>query len=129
MSRGGHNWKGGGTVDGARSLEVMKLARAGYLSVPRSGSWHWSYRDGTVASIQIKGGRQAVNLDYRVKASGGDWKLVHQRVPICWIGSAESGPGSSAMSTPRGCRRSKPDGRSLACAAIVRRDEINVLKK
>ena len=32
MSRGGHNWKGGGTVEGTRSLDVMKLARAGYLS-------------------------------------------------------------------------------------------------
>jgi hypothetical protein len=84
MSRGGHNWRGTGTVEGTRSLEVMKLARAGYLSDVRFGSWQWTHGDGTKASIQISGGRQAVTLDYRVKAGGEDWQTVHQRVPIRW---------------------------------------------
>ena len=47
MSRGGHNWKGGGTVEGSRSWHVMKLARAGYLAGSRTGGWQWTYRDGT----------------------------------------------------------------------------------
>jgi hypothetical protein len=29
---GVHNWKDGGTAEGTRSLDVMKLERAGYLS-------------------------------------------------------------------------------------------------
>jgi hypothetical protein len=84
MSRGGHNWKGGGTVEGARSLDVMKLARAGYLSGPRHGGWQWTYRDETRAVISITAGRDAVTLDYRVRSGGEDWQHVDQRVPIRW---------------------------------------------
>lgn len=84
MSRGGHNWKGGGTVEGSQPLDVMKLARAGYLSGSRIGGWQWSFRDGTTTSIGITGGRQAITLNYRNKASGQDWQTVQQHVPIRW---------------------------------------------
>jgi hypothetical protein len=84
MSRGGHNWKGGGTVEGARSLDVMKLARAGYLSGPQHGGWQWTYRDETRVVISIMGGRDVVTLDYRVRSGDGDWQSVDQRVPIRW---------------------------------------------
>ena len=84
MSRGGHNWKGGGTVEGSRSLNVMKLARAGHLSDGSSGSWRWTYGDGTTASIQITGARDAVTLDYRIRSQREDWQSVRQRVPIRW---------------------------------------------
>src|ERR1700760_3491864 len=81
MSRGGHNWKGGGTVEGARSLDVMKLARAGLLSGPSHGNCQWGH---TTAFISITGGRDGVTLDYRVRSGGEDWQPVHQRVPIHW---------------------------------------------
>src|ERR1700733_8567350 len=84
MSRGGHNWKGSSTVEGSRSLNVMKLARAGYLSGVRFGSWQWSYQDGTTSSIGIAGGKQAIPLNYRNKTGGDDWQSVQQRVPIRW---------------------------------------------
>ena len=84
MSRGGHNWKGGGTVEGSRPLDVMKLARAGYLSGSRTGGWKWTYGDGTTAFIGITGGRQAITLDYRIRSSGEDWQTVQQRVPVRW---------------------------------------------
>jgi hypothetical protein len=84
MSRGGHNWKGGGTVDGTRAIDVMKLARAGYLAGPQIGSWQWNYRDGSTASILITGGLDGVSLDYRLKSRGEDWQSVKQRIPIRW---------------------------------------------
>ena len=84
MSRGGHNWKGGGTVDGTRSLSVMKLARAGLLAGRQLCGWHWTNQGVTTASIQIKGGRDAVSLQYRIRSYGEDWQPVTQRVPICW---------------------------------------------
>jgi hypothetical protein len=84
MPRGGHNWQGTGIVEGSRSLDVMKLARAGYLSGVRFGGWQWTYGDGTTASIEITGARNAVTLDYRVRSDGEDWQSVHQRVPIRW---------------------------------------------
>ena len=84
MSRGGHNWKGGGTVEGTRCLDVLWLSRAGFLSGLCSGSLKWSHGDSTTASIRVKGDRQALILDYRVKEGDGDWQTVQQRVPICW---------------------------------------------
>jgi hypothetical protein len=80
MSRGGHNWKGTGTVEGTRSIDVIWLAREGFLSGPRSCSIQWRSK----ASIKIICDREAVTLDYLVKSGGEDWQTVHQRVPICW---------------------------------------------
>ena len=70
MSRGGHNWKGGGTVEGTRSLDVMKLARAGFLSGWRRASWQWTYNDGTRAWIDIDDGRDEITLRYRFRSYG-----------------------------------------------------------
>lgn len=84
MSRGGHNWKGTGTVEGTRSLDVMKLACAGYLAGSSIGTWQWTYRDDTTATIVVIGGRDTVTLDYRVRSGGDDWASVTQRVPIRW---------------------------------------------
>jgi hypothetical protein len=84
MSRGGHNWKGGGTVDGTRAIDVLKLVRAGYLAGPKMGSWQWSYRDGSAASVLVTGGRDTISLDYRLKSPGDEWQPVNQRIPIQW---------------------------------------------
>ena len=84
MSRGGYNWKGGGTVDGTRSLDVMKLAHAGYLGGSKMGTWQWSYNDGSVASVLISGGRDTITLDYRFISSREDVQPVKQRIPIQW---------------------------------------------
>jgi hypothetical protein len=56
MARGGHNWKGGGTVEGRRCLDIMKLARADLLAPQCWGTSEWRYRDGTKAQIQLRGG-------------------------------------------------------------------------
>ena len=105
MSRGGHNWKGGGTVEGSRSLDVMKLARAGYLSGPCSAAGSGRIGDGTTASIEIMGGRDAITLDYRFKAGE---EIGSRSTSACRsagppAASAASGPGSSAMSRPTAC--------------------------
>ena len=84
MSRGGHNWKGTGTVEATRSLDVMKLARAGYFKGAILGGWQWTHHDGTTASIGIIAGRDAVTLNYRVQSNGGEWQQVDQRIPIHW---------------------------------------------
>jgi hypothetical protein len=84
MSRGGHNWKGGGTVEGGRPLDVMKLARAGYLSGSRVGGWQWTSGGDRTATIGIVGGRHVLTLAYRIQAHGEDWESVQQRVSIRW---------------------------------------------
>ena len=104
MSRGGHNWKGGGTVEGTRSLNVMHLKRAGYLVNFRRAGWQWTYRDGTRANIDIEDGRDSIKLNYRFKSYEQDWESVEQRVPVLWTPAAlvARGPGSSAMCMPTG---------------------------
>ena len=84
MSRGGHNWKGGGTVEGTRSLDVMCLLRADFLSGWRRASWQWTYNDGTRAWIDIDDGRDEITLKYRFRSDGQEWQSVEQRVPIRW---------------------------------------------
>ena len=84
MSRGGHNWKGRGSVEGARPLDVMKLARAGYLSGSKLGGWQWTNGGDRTATIGIVCGRDAINLVYRIQTQGEDWQEVEQRVPIRW---------------------------------------------
>ncbi|HME26320.1 MAG TPA: hypothetical protein VKI44_34175 [Acetobacteraceae bacterium] len=80
MSRGGHNWKGGGTVDGTRSIDVMTLARAGYLAGSQLGTWQWR----STASVLVIGGRDAVTLKYQIRGGGEDWQPVKQQVPVRW---------------------------------------------
>src|SRR5262245_52526301 len=84
MSRGGHNWKGGSTVEETRSLDVMRLARAGFLVNYRLATWQWTYGDGARATINIEDGRDHIVLRYRFRSYGRDWELVEQRVPIRW---------------------------------------------
>jgi hypothetical protein len=84
MTSGGHNWRGGGTVEGTRSLDVMKLARAGLLSARCLGTSEWSYRDGTKAQIHLVGSRDEITLHYNFRQNGGEWQPVQQRVPIRW---------------------------------------------
>ena len=79
MARGGHNWKGRGTVEGARPLDVMKVARAGYLSGLRVGGWQWTRQDRTTAFIGITGGRQAITLDYESSRAA----RIGSRSPAC----------------------------------------------
>jgi hypothetical protein len=85
MSRGGHNWKGGATVEGTSALNVMTLARTGFLSDPaHRGGWQWTRDDGSADWILINGGRHLLTLDYSVRSPGEDWQCIHQQVPIHW---------------------------------------------
>jgi hypothetical protein len=68
----------------ARSLDVMKLARAGYLAGTRFCGWAWSYGDGSTATVGIKGGRDLITLEYRFKSGRDDWDDVSQPIPITW---------------------------------------------
>jgi hypothetical protein len=77
-------WKGAGTVDGTRAIDVMKLARAGCLAHSQRRTLQWILRDGSTAWVLVTGGREAIRLDYRIRLARGDWEAVSQRVPIRW---------------------------------------------
>ena len=84
MSRGGHNAKGAGTVESTRSIDVMRLRRAGFLVGWRRAGWQWSYSDGSSANIDIEDGRDGIVLRYKHRSYSQDWQSVVQRVPIRW---------------------------------------------
>jgi hypothetical protein len=84
MSRGGQNWKGGRTVEATRSLDVMRLARAGLLVNCRLADSQWTYSEGTRATIAIKGGRDRIVLKYRFRSYGQEWESIEQPVPTLW---------------------------------------------
>ena len=79
-------YAGGGknTVEGCRSIDVLRWNKLGYLRSPRWFSWAWT-RDGErVASINVETQRHSVTLKYRSRSYGEDWSDVEQRVPIAW---------------------------------------------
>ncbi|AUN30297.1 hypothetical protein [Niveispirillum cyanobacteriorum] len=80
---GGHN-RVAGTVEGSRTLDVMKLHRAGSLRPGYWGTWQWSYQDGTTATIQQRANESEIVLIYKYRPGFGDWEPVEQRVPIDW---------------------------------------------
>jgi hypothetical protein len=84
MPRGGHNWRGGCTIEGTGAIDVMRLERCGYLAGPQLGSLQWISRNGFTASVLVVGGRETVRLNYKVRSSAEDWQPVSQRIPIRW---------------------------------------------
>jgi hypothetical protein len=72
------------TVEGGRPLDVMKVARAGYLSGSSVGGWQWTSGGDRTATIGIVGGGDAITVTYHIKSGGEDWQTVEQRVPIRW---------------------------------------------
>jgi hypothetical protein len=74
-----------GMVEGARSLDINRLNRAGCLRAGYYGGWEWT-RDGErVASIQFWRKEDRLVLSYRVRQSDGEWQEVEQPTPIVWM--------------------------------------------
>jgi len=73
-----------GTVEGCRSIDVIRWYRLGYLKSHRWFSWVWTSDGEQTASITIESQRQSVTLKYRIRTYGEDWSDVEQRVPIEW---------------------------------------------
>jgi hypothetical protein len=74
-----------GTVEGARSLDIDRLNRAGCLRPGYYGGWQWT-RDGErVADIRLQVEAQRLILSYRIRRSGGEWRDVEQPTPVVWV--------------------------------------------
>jgi hypothetical protein len=72
------------TVEGCRSIDVLKWHRLGYLNSSRWFSWQWR-RDGEItATIQVETKRHRVTLNYRHRSYGDEWSDVSQNVPVDW---------------------------------------------
>jgi hypothetical protein len=71
-----------GKVEASRSLDVNRLHREGCLRPGWTGNWQWT-RDGErVAWIGLRAGANTVQLDYRVRAAGGDWESALETIRL-----------------------------------------------
>lgn len=74
-----------GTVEGARSLDINRLNKAGCLRPGYWGGWQWT-RDGErVADIRLRAEAQRLILSYRICRDGDEWRDVEQPTPVVWV--------------------------------------------
>jgi len=75
----------GSTVEGSRSIDVLRWNRLGYFKYPQSFSWVWKRDGDTTGSIRVRTEQHRVTLVYRSRSYfNDDWEDVSQQVPIEW---------------------------------------------
>lgn len=72
------------TVEGSRSIDVLRWNKLGYLAGYSRFSWAWRRDDVTTASINVEAENTLVVLSYRARDYGAEWEDVKQRVPLEW---------------------------------------------
>jgi hypothetical protein len=79
-------YAGGGknTVEGCRSIDVLRWHKLDYLRSPRLFSWAWTTDGERMASINVQTERHSVMLKYRSRSYGEDWSDVEQHIAIAW---------------------------------------------
>jgi hypothetical protein len=79
-------YAGGGknTVEGCRSIDVLRWHKLDYLRSPQLFSWAWTMDGERMASINVETERHSVMLKYRSRSYGEDWSDVEQRIAVAW---------------------------------------------
>jgi hypothetical protein len=69
-------------VEACRSIDINRLHKTGCLGAGWSGGWQWT-RDGErVAWINLRADADRLQLSYRVRIGGGEWKDVEETVRV-----------------------------------------------
>ncbi len=71
-------------VERTRCIDISALRRKGCLEEPWVGRWTWSEDGESVASVGLRGGRNAIHLNYRYRSFDEDWEDVGYSVPVVW---------------------------------------------
>jgi len=102
------------TVESARSLDINRLNQAGCLRPGYWGGWEWK-RDGErVADIVLRATAGQLNLSYRIRQHGDEWRDIEQPTPIIWVPCRFGGRRPYFLCPGRGCGRRVA---KLYCAA------------
>jgi hypothetical protein len=64
------------TVEGCRSIDVLRWNRLGFLSGRSAFSWQWVSDEENVATIGVVSSRDGVTLKYKSRSYGEDWSDV-----------------------------------------------------
>ena len=99
-----HAYGAKSTVEGCRSIDVLRWSRLGYLSGRSAFSWQWVSDEENVATIGVVSSRDGVTLKYKSRSYGEDWSDVEHHEPISGprVASAARGRGSPARPTNPG---------------------------
>jgi hypothetical protein len=90
LGSGRPSGSGRGKVEACRSIDVNRLHKTGCLGVGWSGGWQWTCDGERVAWINVRAEADRLQLSYRVRICGSEWKDVEETVRIvhvpCHIG-------------------------------------------
>lgn len=72
-------------VEDNRSIDVNRLKREGCLDPGWRGNWQWRREEKVVAWIGMAMGETGLQLSYRWRIRGGEWRDIEQTVPIVMV--------------------------------------------
>ena len=75
---------GRNTVEGSRSIDLLKLHRAGCLEPGWAGAWQWTQDGEPVAWIGLRAEEHRLVLTYHYRRGGGEWEDIEEPVPLAW---------------------------------------------
>jgi hypothetical protein len=80
----GNIWRYGtrDTCEASLRIDIRYMRTKGMLSPGRQGVLSWSRGGETVSSVNYKCHEATLELDYRTRPAGGDWKPVREHVCI-----------------------------------------------
>jgi hypothetical protein len=83
LGSGGHNSKGRRIVEGCYRLDASDLKRRGVYAAGYDGIMTWRREGGEVARmIRIRGGADAIRLEYRTRLRDEPWRDHDERVAL-----------------------------------------------
>jgi hypothetical protein len=72
------------TTSDFRALDIRRLKKEGLLRPGTSCGWNWSRGGVKTASINISAEIDRINLSYKSRSNGSDWKLMEYPVYLEW---------------------------------------------
>ena len=82
---GRYRYRNRGSVEGCFALDADRLRKAGAFGDGRSAVCSWEGNGEKRCSIGTEGGRDAIELEYRIQRQGEDWELIRERILLDWM--------------------------------------------
>lgn len=92
-------------TDDMRAVDMRKLQRQRLLTHGNSMTWTGSVNCDTCATINLLVGADRVNLNYRTRERGGDWRPMNYLVRLAWTACNYGGRRAWRLCPTAGCGR------------------------
>lgn len=103
----GRRWRHGAndTTNDYRAIDVRRWQRDGLLTPGHTFGWEWSCNGEVIASIQARAESGCVQLLYRHRSGGGEWRDENYPVWLDWTPCNLGGQRPWFLCPARGCGR------------------------